>query len=189
MANLVERHEERIVFGGTANLAAPDFSRGLREVLQALEEQVVLMRLLSEATDESLLTVLIGTENLDGSVFEVNPTTGATTQVGSMGGSFVSSGDLVSVDGFGTVQTVPGSPHDVLVRLAPMTFAATPIGTSTTGFDNIWGLGFWKGKVFGFTNAGELITIDPNTGVGTMVASGGPGWYGAAVTTTAPVIP
>jgi heat-inducible transcriptional repressor len=63
MANLEERNEERIVFGGTANLAAPDFSQGLREVLQALEEQVVLMRLLGQASDESLLSVMIGTEN------------------------------------------------------------------------------------------------------------------------------
>jgi heat-inducible transcriptional repressor len=63
MENLVERNEEKIVFGGTANLAAPDFSQGLREVLEALEEQVVLMRLLGEASDQSLLTVLIGTEN------------------------------------------------------------------------------------------------------------------------------
>jgi hypothetical protein len=132
--------------------------------------------------------VLIGTQTTDDKVFRVNPMTGAVTQVGAMGASYTSSGDLVSVDGFGTVQTVPGNPHDVLVRLAPMTFAATPIGTGT-GFDNIWGLGFWKGKVFGFTNGGELITIDPTTGVGTMVASGGPAWFGAAVTTTAPVIP
>ena len=64
MANLVERNEERIVFGGTANLAAPDFSQGLRDVLQALEEQVVLMRLLGQASDESLLSVMIGTKNL-----------------------------------------------------------------------------------------------------------------------------
>jgi len=63
MANLEERNEERIVLGGTANLAAPDFSRGLREVLEALEEQVVLMRLLGQASDESLLSVMIGTEN------------------------------------------------------------------------------------------------------------------------------
>ena len=132
--------------------------------------------------------VLIGTDNTDGSVFRVDPATGATTQIGAMGGSFVSSGDLVSVDGFGTVQTVPGATHDVLVRLAPGSFAATAIGTDT-GFDHIWGVGFWKGKVFGFTDTGQLITIDPNTGAGTVVASGGPSWWGAAVTTTAPVIP
>lgn len=132
--------------------------------------------------------ILIGTDNADGNVYQVNSTTGATNVIGSMGGSYVSSGDVVSVDGFGTVQTVPGSSHDVLVRLAPGTFAATPIGTNT-GFDKIYGLGFWKGKVFGFTYTGQIITIDPMTGVGTQVASGGPQWNGAAVTTTAPIIP
>jgi heat-inducible transcriptional repressor len=60
--SLVERHEEKIVFGGAANLAAHDFSKGLREVLEALEEQVVLMRLLGEA-DPAILTVRIGAEN------------------------------------------------------------------------------------------------------------------------------
>ena len=60
--SLAERHEERIVFGGTANLAAPDFSTGLRDVLEALEEQVVLMRLLGESASPSALTVRIGAE-------------------------------------------------------------------------------------------------------------------------------
>jgi heat-inducible transcriptional repressor len=63
LASLVERNEEKIVFGGTANLAAVDFSKGLREVLEALEEQVVLMRLLGEATEPSIVTVMIGSEN------------------------------------------------------------------------------------------------------------------------------
>jgi heat-inducible transcriptional repressor len=63
LASLVERTEEKIVFGGAANLAAQDFSKGLREVLEALEEQVVLMRLLGEANDPSTLTVTIGSEN------------------------------------------------------------------------------------------------------------------------------
>ena len=59
--SLGERHEERLVFTGTANLAAPDFGKGLREVLEALEEQVVLMRLFDEAASPSV-TVLIGAE-------------------------------------------------------------------------------------------------------------------------------
>ena len=132
--------------------------------------------------------ILIGTDNVDGTVYQVNPMTGATTPIGNMGGSYTSSGDVVSVAGFGTVQTVPGSTHDVLVKLAPGTYAATPIGTNT-GFNEIFGLGFWKGKVFGFTSAGQIITIDPMTGVGTQVATTSMSWYGAAVTTTAPVIP
>jgi hypothetical protein len=132
--------------------------------------------------------ILIGTDGGDGVVYQVNETTGATSPLGNMGGAFTSSGDVVSVDGFGTVQTVPGTSHDVLVRLAAGTFAATPIGTNT-GFDKIYGLGFWKGKVFGFTYTGQIITIDPTSGAGTQVATGGPQWNGAAVTTTAPIIP
>ncbi len=63
LETLVERHEERVVVGGAANLTAADFSRGLHEVLEALEEQVVLMRLLGEAGDQGSLTVRIGAEN------------------------------------------------------------------------------------------------------------------------------
>ena len=63
LASLIERNEVKIVFGGAANLNAQDFNRGLREVLEALEEQVVLMRLLGEATDPAILTVRIGAEN------------------------------------------------------------------------------------------------------------------------------
>ncbi|MDL4818063.1 heat-inducible transcriptional repressor HrcA [Actinomadura opuntiae] len=65
LETLVENHEEKIVFAGAANLAAVDFSQSLREVLVALEEQVVLMRLLGETGDSSTLTVRIGTENPD----------------------------------------------------------------------------------------------------------------------------
>jgi heat-inducible transcriptional repressor len=60
---LVDRHEERVVVGGAANLTQADFSRGLREVLEALEEQVVLMRLLGETGDQAAITVRIGAEN------------------------------------------------------------------------------------------------------------------------------
>jgi heat-inducible transcriptional repressor len=60
--SLVERHEERVVVGGAANLTPADFSKGLREVLEALEEQVVLMRLLGGSGDGSV-TVRIGSEN------------------------------------------------------------------------------------------------------------------------------
>ena len=50
---------------GAANLArfGPDFPQSIRPVLEALEEQVVLLRLLGEATDPSALTVRIGDEN------------------------------------------------------------------------------------------------------------------------------
>jgi heat-inducible transcriptional repressor len=63
LETLIERHEERVVVGGAANLASADFSKGLHEVLEALEEQVVLMRLLGESGDQASVTVRIGAEN------------------------------------------------------------------------------------------------------------------------------
>jgi heat-inducible transcriptional repressor len=63
LESLVERHDEKVVVGGAANLTSADFSRGLHEVLEALEEQVVLMRLLGESGDHALVTVRIGAEN------------------------------------------------------------------------------------------------------------------------------
>jgi len=63
--SLVERHEERIVLGGTANIVrfGHDFAPSIRPVLEALEEQVVLLRLLGETDDATGLTVRIGREN------------------------------------------------------------------------------------------------------------------------------
>jgi len=62
---IVEQREERVVLGGTANLArfGQDFPDSIYPVLDALEEQVVLLKLLGEATAPSLLTVRIGREN------------------------------------------------------------------------------------------------------------------------------
>jgi heat-inducible transcriptional repressor len=61
---LVEQSEERVVLAGTANLTrfGHDFPLTIRPVLEALEEQVVLMRLLGEVSDTAV-TVRIGHEN------------------------------------------------------------------------------------------------------------------------------
>lgn len=62
---LVERPEERVVLAGTSNLARfnLDFPHTLQPVLEALEEQVVLLRLLAETTDTGMVNVRIGAEN------------------------------------------------------------------------------------------------------------------------------
>jgi hypothetical protein len=131
--------------------------------------------------------ILVATRLDDGVVHRIDPMTGAATPIGNMNG-FTSSGDCVSVDQLGTLQTADnGFGADRLVRLAPNTFAATPIGNDI-GFSEIWGIAYWKDKVFGFTSGGQFITIDPNTGVGTLVQGNGPAWWGAAVTTLAPVV-
>ncbi len=131
--------------------------------------------------------VLVGTRNADGVVFKIEPMTGHAMAIGNMG-SFSSSGDLVAVTNFGTAQTADnGISNDRLVRLAPQSFAATAVGTDI-GYADIWGVAFWKNKIFGFTASGQFVTIDPTTGAGTLVQSNGPAWWGAAVTTSAPVI-
>ena len=69
VASLVEamsdhRSDERVLVGGTANLArfGDGFDTSIRPMLEALEEHVVLLRLLGEATSPSTLTVRIGHE-------------------------------------------------------------------------------------------------------------------------------
>ncbi|MEV5276428.1 MULTISPECIES: heat-inducible transcriptional repressor HrcA [unclassified Streptomyces] len=64
LETLVEETEERLMIGGTANLTrfGHDFPLTIRPVLEALEEQVVLLKLLGEAK-ESGMTVRIGHEN------------------------------------------------------------------------------------------------------------------------------
>ena len=59
-----ERADERVAVGGTSNLAqfGADFDSSIRPVLEALEEHVVLLKLLGEATSPSMLTVRIGSE-------------------------------------------------------------------------------------------------------------------------------
>ncbi len=125
---------------------------------------------------------------LDGWFYRLDPVTGASTPVGLYGGVLFSSGDIVSVSRFGTVATVKMSEAgpDYLARIDPITGAATLIGP--IGFTDVWGLGFWGNRVYGFVATREFILIDPTTGAGTLVTTGPAPWYGAAVTTEAPVI-
>nr|BFD84921.1 heat-inducible transcriptional repressor HrcA [Streptomyces sp. Xyl84] len=64
LETLVEENEERLMIGGTANLTRfpHDFPLTIRPVLEALEEQVVLLKLLGETQDPGM-TVRIGHEN------------------------------------------------------------------------------------------------------------------------------
>jgi heat-inducible transcriptional repressor len=63
--SLVEHPEDRLVLGGTANLTrnAADFPGSLRQVLEALEEQVVVLKLFAAAGSPGMVTVRIGEEN------------------------------------------------------------------------------------------------------------------------------
>ena len=65
LETLLEPSEDRLVIGGTANLArgnALDFPGTMRPLLEALEEQVVVLRLMAQV-DLSTVLVRIGEEN------------------------------------------------------------------------------------------------------------------------------
>jgi len=64
LETLVDRHDERLMLAGTANLTRGgvlDFAGSLRPVLEALEEEVILLKLIGEQSDSP--RVRIGDEN------------------------------------------------------------------------------------------------------------------------------
>jgi heat-inducible transcriptional repressor len=67
LETLVERTDERIALAGTANLTRGgilDFQGSIRPILEALEEEVVLLKLIGSAEPDPAVTrVLIGDEN------------------------------------------------------------------------------------------------------------------------------
>ena len=93
---LAQESEERVVLAGTANLArasGSDFTHTLGPVLEALEEQVVLLRLLTEmAEDATAVSARIGRETQHEGLLETSfVTTGyggdgdALARIGSIG--------------------------------------------------------------------------------------------------------
>jgi heat-inducible transcriptional repressor len=64
LESLVDHSEERLLLGGTANLTrnTADFGGSLRSVLEALEEQVVVLRLLAAQQEAGKVMVRIGHE-------------------------------------------------------------------------------------------------------------------------------
>jgi hypothetical protein len=137
--------------------------------------------------------ILAATGN-NGTILRIDPATGTSTVIGNLAMDQRSSGDLVSVANYGTLITLRGDgPNaaisggsDLLARIDPVTGAATVIGP--TGFKHVYGIGFWGNRVFGFTDTGEFILIDPKTGASKLVQqiTAFPFW-GAGVSTSAPV--
>lgn len=87
LESLVEHTEERLLMGGTANLTrnTADFGGSLRSVLEALEEQVVVLRLLAAQQDAGKVTVRIGHET---EAEQMMGTSVVTTTYGSSGTVF-----------------------------------------------------------------------------------------------------
>ncbi|WP_066587718.1 heat-inducible transcriptional repressor HrcA [Cellulomonas timonensis] len=106
---LAEESEERIVLSGAANLAragGADFAHTIGPVLEALEEQVVLLRLLGEmAEDAEAVSVRIGRETQHEGLVE---TSFVTTGYGADGASVARIGSIgpLRMDYPGTMASV-----------------------------------------------------------------------------------
>jgi heat-inducible transcriptional repressor len=65
LENIADQHDERLAIAGTANITAygREYEGGVRPLLEALEEHVVLLQLLGEASTPLTVNVRIGHEN------------------------------------------------------------------------------------------------------------------------------
>lgn len=153
-----------------------------------------------DLSDPNSADVLVAA-NDQGDVFSITAGSGTATatKIGSYGtaagGKVVSSGDLIAVRGFGIFATVDvgSGTEDFLATIDPVTWKATPL-PNPTGFDHIFGLGFWNGVIYGFVDdgfeaaTGRMVTIDPQTGRASLANAGTIRWFGAGVSTSAPIL-
>jgi hypothetical protein len=135
---------------------------------------------------------------VDDQYVRIDPTTGAMSNVGApWNNGFISSGDVVSVKNGPTYLTIKDKPPstgqcaDCLVEINPTTGAIVK-SYPGLGFAKVFGTAFWAGKVYGFTNAGEIfeITISGTTLTTALVPTPmGLSFWGAGSTTSAPPTP
>lgn len=114
----------------------------------------------------------------------------------STGQAWESSGDIVSIIGaktYLTAKPVLAGPDtvDYLLEVDPVTGKALAV-LGSTGFQDLWGLGYWAGVAYGFSDTGQLVQIDLATGAGALIpiqSVPGLSFWGAGVTTAAPIVP
>lgn len=143
--------------------------------------------------------VLVGFDQT--SYVRIDKATGAVQQIGDLNPNptnqmWESSGDVVSIIGDKTYLTVKpwqsglSSDPDYIVEINPQSGQVLKL-IGQTGFPALWGLGYWGGVAYGFSETGQLCEIDLTTGAGAGIPlSGMPSglsFWGAGVTTAAPI--
>jgi hypothetical protein len=132
----------------------------------------------------------------DGNAYlRIDTQSGQTTQIGSIGSGYSSSGDIVSVKNGPTYLTVKGNGcNDCILEVDPKTGAMKKNWGSIKHF-NVYGLAFWAGSIYGFDDSGELFEVTITGGTLTTTPINIPGrpsnlsFWGAGSTTSAPVVP
>lgn len=123
----------------------------------------------------------------------INTQNGQISNVGALTGGYTSSGDIVSVKNGGTFVTVKGTNcSDCLLQVDPKTGALIQ-NYGSLGYTDVFGIAYWGGSVYGFTNAGQLFQVTAqNNMIKTMLipipnAPQGLQFWGAGSSTSNPV--
>lgn len=121
--------------------------------------------------------------------------TGAKSHVGMLSSGYWSSGDITSVKGGGTYVTVKTDVcNDCILEVNPATGdLITDYGS--IGHMDVFGLTFWGGKSYGFSNSGELFEVTfqassvTTTPIPIPMAPPTLSFWGAGNSTSVPVLP
>lgn len=162
-----------------------------------------------DATKEALVGYAFNTTNGRADRYvRIDTQTGDVSDVGDLnpaGASvtYAASGDLISliqaanktyltVKKFGADGGLDAT-TDYLAEIDPSSGQLVKV-IGAINHTTLYGFGYWAGKGYGFTGSGKVVQIDMGTGVGTLLTNltvdGGAGsWFGAGVTTQAPVAP
>ena len=133
--------------------------------------------------------------NQTGEYYSINTTTGVATLLGVFPDGYVASGDLVSVAGLGVFAVLKlDETGDVLASVTFLPGGASSLvirGVIRDGvapYTRIFGLAYGRSSLYGFTDAGELLRINPVTALATAVPTpaGVTQLWGAGVT---PLVP
>ncbi len=130
-----------------------------------------------------------------GDYVKIDRAKGTVTKVGEIGSNLQSSGDIVSVKGGKTFVSVKGKDcADCLAEIDPVTGKLVK-NWGSIGAGDVFGLAFWGGQLYAFTNTGELLLVSLDSGalsskkIPITNAPSGLKFWGAGSTTAAPLGP
>lgn len=154
---------------------------------------------------ETLVGYASNGDNVAVTYVKIDTTTGVMTTLGDMNASLTgpryrASGDIISLiqDQNRTYATVKlqvdggASGTDLLAEVDPSDGHLKRIIGDTLQ-TNLFGFGYWAGKGYGFSDTGRIVEIDMTSGKSVVLLTlmddaGAPlPWYGAGVTTQAPI--